>query len=680
MKNITVTGLLALTLLSLPANSQEKPQGRKVFGKSITSSNPQNGLVRCVSTEYEASLQKQDASRPGDAAFEAWIAPKIAEAKALRAANANKSVNTVITIPVVVHVIHNGDAVGSGENITDARVMSQITVLNQDFRRMTGTPGFNSNPVGADVEIQFCLAQTDPEGAPTTGINRVNLGVASWATSAQVEGTLKPSTQWDPSRYFNIWVCQFSNSFSAELYGILGYAQFPSTSGLPGLNPNGGAANTDGVIIDYRCFGSKAIANVGTYFADYDKGRTATHEIGHCFGLRHIWGDSSVCSEDDFCADTPQANTEHYGCETGSNSCPAPGLDMVENYMDYSDDVCMNIFTQNQKDRIMAVMQFSPRRASLATSTACEPAQVFQNDGSLNMSTMNITNCSTSFSPSVILKNMGTATMTSAVISYDVDGGAAQTFNWNGSLATGASATVNLPAISATAGNHVLNYSIASVNGGADGFAGNSTKQTDFSIAGQFNTTQVVFMLQRDLYGSETTWSLKNSAGTTVYSGGPYNDTTSQPALLTQTWNVSNNECYTFTINDGYGDGICCDYGNGYYVIKTPLDIPIANGGSFGATEQVKFGINTSLFNPAFDALSQIALYPNPATDVINISTGAELPEGFAIYNAIGQLISRKDVSGSADLSIQTTSWPSGVYFVKLAKGSETRTLQFIKK
>ncbi len=681
MRKITVTGfLLALGLISLPALSQEKPQGRKAFGKTISRINPANGLVRCVSSEYEASLQDQFPDRANNAAFETWLAPKIAEAKAQRAAAGHNSPAVVINIPVVVHVIHNGDAVGVGENIADARVISQITVLNQDFRRMTGTPGFNSNPAGADVEIQFCLAQTNPDGGPTTGINRVNLGVAQWATSAQVEGTLKPSTQWDPTRYFNIWVCQFSNNMSSELYGVLGYAQFPSNSNLPGLNVNGGNANTDGVIIDYRCFGSKTLANVGTYMADYDKGRTATHEIGHCFGLRHIWGDSDVCSEDDFCNDTPQAATEHYGCETGSNTCASAGNDMVENYMDYSDDSCMNIFTQNQKERMLAVMQFSPRRASLATSTACNVAQVYQNDGSLNMSNLNITGCNTNFSPTLQLRNMGTSTMTSAVISYNVDGGASQTYNWNGSLVTNAVADVNLPAVTATPGTHVLNISIASVNGVADPYADNSNKQVSFTIAGQYNTSQVLFTLQRDIYGSETTWTLKNSAGATVYSGGPYTDTTTLPAVMTQTWTVANNECYTFTINDAYGDGICCDYGNGYYLLKTASDITIAAGGGFGASEQAKFGINTSLANPAFEALSQITLYPNPASDVINIAAGTEYPESYSVYNAIGQLVSQRNVAASSDLSIHTANYPSGIYFIKLSKDGETRTLQFIKK
>ncbi|MGC4040586.1 MAG: T9SS type A sorting domain-containing protein [Flavobacterium sp.] len=367
--------LFALTAFSVV--QAQNTSGRKVFGKTIQSVNPHNGLVKCISTEYEQSLQEKNPNRLSTEAFEQWIAPKIEEAKQ-KMAN-GRSVNTVVSIPVVVHVIHNGDALGSGENITDARVLSQITVLNQDFRRMLNTNGYNENEVGADVEVEFCMAQRKPDGTATTGIDRVNLGVASWATESSVETNLKPNTIWDPTQYFNIWVCAFSTSSSAELGGVLGYAQFPDSSGLGGLATSGGSATTDGVIIDYRCFGSKSIANTGTYFTDYDQGRTATHEIGHCFGLRHIWGDTTSCtvnatdSNKDYCPDTPAASQENYDCDAVYDSCPsAAGNDMTENYMDYTNDICMNTFTLNQKARILAVIQNSPRRSTLKTSLACQ--------------------------------------------------------------------------------------------------------------------------------------------------------------------------------------------------------------------------------------------------------------------------------------------------------------------
>ncbi|WP_162126547.1 T9SS type A sorting domain-containing protein [Flavobacterium phycosphaerae] len=379
MKTNSILKAFTLLLMSLVATTgqAQNDTGRKVFGKSIQSINPHNGLIKCISTEYEQSLQEKNPSRATTEAFEQWIAPKVAAIK--NNMLTQKSVNTVISIPVVVHVIHNGDALGSNENISDARVISQITVLNQDFRRMLNTNGYNENPVGADMEVEFVLAKRKPDGTATTGIDRVNLNVASWATESSVETNLKPNTSWDPTQYFNIWVCAFSTSSSAELNGVLGYAQFPDSSGLGGLDAVGGAANTDGVIIDYRCFGSKAIANTGTYFTDYDQGRTATHEIGHCFGLRHIWGDTSSCtvnatdSYKDYCPDTPAAANENYDCNATYDSCSAAaGNDMTENYMDYTNDICMNTFTLNQKGRVLAVIQNSPRRNTLPTSPALQ--------------------------------------------------------------------------------------------------------------------------------------------------------------------------------------------------------------------------------------------------------------------------------------------------------------------
>ncbi len=365
-----------LSFFAIAAFAQKHTtEGRKIFNTNLETINPETGLIRCVSSEYEKHLQSTDANRASTAEFEEWIAPKVAAIRAKM--SSENSVNTVITIPVVVHVIHNGDPIGVNENISEARILSQITVLNQDFRRMLNTPGFNSNVIGADVEIEFCMAKQAPDGSVTTGINRVNLGLDSWGSESSVEGTLKPSTSWNPNQYFNIWVAKFSDSFADELFGVLGYAQFPSNSGLGGLNPNGGFEETDGVIIDYRAFGSSDYVS-GSYFNGYDKGRTTTHEIGHSFGLRHIWGDNGSCTVNatdsfkDYCPDTPAANDANYDCINVYNSCVvAPGNDMTENYMDYTNDTCMNTFTLNQKARILAVFQNSPRRNSLITSTVC---------------------------------------------------------------------------------------------------------------------------------------------------------------------------------------------------------------------------------------------------------------------------------------------------------------------
>lgn len=344
----------------------------------LSSGRTPNGKIRCLTTEYEQYLKLNNPSRQTTDSFENWITPKINSARA----NKSAAATTVITIPVVVHVIHNGDALGSNENITDAQILSQITVLNQDFRKLLGSPGYNTNAVGADVQIEFCMAQRKPDGTATTGIDRVTKTTASYKTMASVE-TVKSATIWDPTQYFNIWTIYFSDTTSAEMYGTLGYAQFPQipASGTTGFTIGGTTAtagyfeqdattaNTDGLVVDYRNFGTSSIVSSLSTNAPYDKGRTATHEIGHCLGLVHIWGDSSCGT--DYCADTPTAHTSNYGCPTVTN-CTSTGNEMVENYMDYTDDTCMNIFTTNQKERIRQVMDYCPRRASLKTSLACQ--------------------------------------------------------------------------------------------------------------------------------------------------------------------------------------------------------------------------------------------------------------------------------------------------------------------
>lgn len=274
---------------------------------------------------------------------------------------ASTNFNTFIyRIPVVVHVVHNGESTGTGANISEAQVQSQIAVLNEDFRRISGTNGFN--PDGVDTQIEFYLATLDPEGNTLSepGIHRYNGGLPIWPTGilTSVDSQLKPATIWDPNRYFNIWTVNFGGFVGRNL---LGYAQFPSNSGLSGLNVNEGSADTDGIVVGYKYFGSSEKGNFPDLNTTYDLGRTTTHEVGHWLGLRHIWGDGD-CAVDDFCDDTPISDEPNYSCETHV-SCGTQ--DMIENYMDYTEDQCMSLFTQDQKDRMIQVLQNSIRRNTL---------------------------------------------------------------------------------------------------------------------------------------------------------------------------------------------------------------------------------------------------------------------------------------------------------------------------
>jgi len=295
--------------------------------------------------------------------FEDDLQQKIRE---LAAKNSGKRTQaTVVTIPVVFHIVHNGEPVGSGTNLSAAQVQAQIAVLNEDFRKLPGTPGFNNSPAGADIEIEFCLSPVGENGGVLSepGIHRYNGNKASWSRT-EIENQLKPITIWNPNIFYNIWSLKFSTADA----NLLGYAQFPDQSGLSGL-PASGPASTDGVVIRYQSIGSADKGTFPVMEAPYNKGRTLTHETGHWLGLRHIWGDGNCA--DDFVSDTPPQASPSSGCPVGRVSCG--GTNMVENYMDYSYDACMNIFTQGQKVRMLAVMEVSPRRKTLIQASLCSP-------------------------------------------------------------------------------------------------------------------------------------------------------------------------------------------------------------------------------------------------------------------------------------------------------------------
>ena len=675
--------ILIFALSSGMAFAQTKHQTPAAFGKKISASgiNPKNGLIRCVTDEYEKFLQDKYPKRKTRAKFEAWLQPLIENYKSMQSVSSQSG--GIITIPVVVHVIHSGQPIGTAPNITDAQVQSQITVLNNDFRRLAGTPGFNTNLVGADVQVQFILAKVDPNGNPTNGINHVNLCQSSWSDAA-VDAIVKPQTIWDPAQYLNMWSVNLSDPT------LLGYAQFPSASGLPGLDNDEGEAETDGVVSNYSSFGSIDYNN-GTFLlqAPYNKGRTMTHEVGHWLGLRHIWGDGG-CSVDDFCADTPNAALPNFDCPIGIDTCPAdPGLDMVQNYMDYTDDLCMNIFTADQKNRIMTVLNNAIRRATLKTSTKDLPISLFANDAEIKIErTCSTASCGSAAPPptqTITLANRGTSNLTSASLSYTVNGGSATTYNWTGNLSPNGFTTFDMPVAATVSGPIVI--TVASANGTIDQRASNNNATGTFTLPGlpNFNYTQVNFTLQRDYFGSETTWTLKSGAGTTLYSGGSYSNTSTTgplPAVITQSWNLPANGCYTFQINDTEGDGICCDWGNGSYSVKS-LDgtVTLISGGSFATTESKSF-TNSVLSIGEFATSPAIYVYPNPSKTNLNIAIPAEfgLPDKYVIYNYLGQKIEEKKIATENDLSINTSALSNGIYLITILKDNQKRTLRFIKE
>jgi hypothetical protein len=283
---------------------------------------------------HELLVETQPEYRERRLAAEEQTRESIDSGEALRVAR------RMIRIPVVVHVVHRA----AEESISDAQIKSQIAVLNKDFRARNSDkskvpPVWKS--LVMDSNIEFALATKDPKGKQTTGITRTATTAEGFGPDNAVKARRTGGVNaWPADRYLNMWVCNLTD-------GLLGYAQFP-----------GGPARTDGVVILYSACGSQ-----GTVRPPFNKGRTATHEVGHFLGLRHIWGDRNDCSGNDFVADTPSARAANTGkprfphvtCNNG------PSGDMFMNYMDYVDDTAMFMFTAGQVARMNATLA-GPRK------------------------------------------------------------------------------------------------------------------------------------------------------------------------------------------------------------------------------------------------------------------------------------------------------------------------------
>ncbi len=319
----------------------------------------ENTYYRCYTEEHQAWLGNRIEEFRNRDDFERWMS-----AMRFKQLLRNERVE-ILTIPVVIHVIHDGEAVGSGRNLSYEQILSQIDVLNEDFRRLPNTPGYNNESSGADTGIEFCPVTVDPDGRSLSepGVHRVNRFEAGFSTppysNTYVNDVIQPQTIWDPDEYMNIWVCELGKR---GVGGILGFAQLPFAPQLEGTNLDR-SADTDGVVIHYKAFG-----RIGDLIPPYTLGRTTTHEVGHWLGLIHTWGDGN-CGVDDYCEDTPAASEAVYGCPVNIQGCIE--RNMVENYMQYTNDVCMNIFTTCQKSRMLTVLSSSPRRASLVNSSKC---------------------------------------------------------------------------------------------------------------------------------------------------------------------------------------------------------------------------------------------------------------------------------------------------------------------
>jgi pregnancy-associated plasma protein-A/type IX secretion system substrate protein len=304
----------------------------------------------CVSSRYNLlQLKANPQMAERQRAIAAFLTPTDAQIRTLGTGD-DPTAQTVIKIPVVVHVIYNSKV----QNITDAQIESQVEIMNRDFRRhnadSVNTPS-HFRPFAADCNIEFVLATRNPQGGATNGIVRKPTSVFGFSMDDDVKFSSKGGDDaWDSDRYLNVWVAPMSA-------GIVGYASAP-----------GGEKNRDGVVIRFNAFGS-----TGAAAAPYNHGRTAVHEVGHWLALNHIWGDQ-FCG-DDLVDDTPTQSNFTSGCPSGKIviSCSnGPNGDMYMNYMDLTEDACTNLFTSGQKARMRKLFDDGGPRHALLSSTAAE--------------------------------------------------------------------------------------------------------------------------------------------------------------------------------------------------------------------------------------------------------------------------------------------------------------------
>lgn len=266
---------------------------------------------------------------------------------------ASRGEGEIIKIPVVVHILYHDPA----DNISDAKVISQLEALNKAFRRTNAdtvnTPA-RFKGLAADCEIEFQLAVSDPRRRNTSGIVRKYTPITIWQSDDKMKFSSEMgSDAWDAKSYLNIWVCNLDR--------VAGY------SSVPGSDPA-----KDGIVLGFNVFGTEG------GMSGFNMGKTAVHEVGHWLNLKHIWGDTD-CG-DDGVSDTPKQSWYNVGCPSGSNvTCGnGPDGDMYMNYMDFTDDACMNLFTKGQKTRMHAAFAPGGVRNSLLSSAGLSKPLIFE--------------------------------------------------------------------------------------------------------------------------------------------------------------------------------------------------------------------------------------------------------------------------------------------------------------
>ena len=581
----------------------------------------------------------------------------------------NSASRSVVTIPVVVHVLYNT----SSQNISDAQVQSQIDILNKDYSKTNtdiGSVPSVFSGVAANANIQFCLAKQTPSGVATSGIVRKSTTVTSFSTDDAAKYSAQGGDDaWSSASYLNLWVCNLGG-------GLLGYAQFP-----------GGAAATDGVVINYTAFG-----NIGTAATPYNLGRTATHEVGHWLNLFHIWGDDNgACTGSDQVGDTPNQGSENYGCPTFPHvSCSnGPNGDMFMNYMDYTDDACMFMFSNGQNTRMQALFTTGGSRVSLLNSHGC----VAPTGGG--------TTCA-------VPSGLGAASITSttATISWTaVSGASSYNVQYKPSTATTWTTTTSTTASKSLTGltaSTTYNYQVQAVCSG-----GSSV----YSSASSFTSSAVTTTCTDAYEPNESRTAAKLIAVNTNISGListatdkdylKFSNTSAQPNIKLTLSNLpadydlklyNSAGTLLYTSQNGSTTAETIKYNSA--PVGTYYAYVYGYGGIYNATNC--YTLNASIGSAAWrEAADEITtsdkaaeiiynIYPNPSSGRFNLmisSAEAMAKVTVKVIDMLGQTVSSQDiedVQGIRNTDIDMSYAPTGVYHVIISNGTSTEVKRIV--
>lgn len=614
----------------------------------------QESINRCAATEVDQRLRLEDPNYSInrdqiEQYTQNWIA---AHPEGLR---------TVVTIPVVFHVVYNT----TSENISDARILEQLNVLNNDYRKLNSD--FSSaravfQAVAADCEINFCLAQQDPSGNATTGIVRVSTTKTSFSSNDDVKKTSKGGDDiWNRDSYLNIWICDLGS-------GLLGYAQFP-----------GGSATTDGVVVDYATVGGP---NAPGTMNSYDLGRSATHEVGHWLNCYHIWGDDgNGCNGSDQVSDTPNQADETYGCPlpTIRISCTnGPDGDMYENYMDYTDDACMVMFSAGQKSRMQALFAQGGSRAAMLNSIGCTAPG---GGGTCNTPTGLFSTGVTSSSATL---NWGAAV---GAISYNVEYKLSSSGTWTATTSTTTSKSITGLTANASYDFHVQSVCSGGTTSSFSAVANFSTPPATCSDILEPNNSKSA--AKGISTGVDNKALIATSSDVDFYSFSNVGAPNIKVSMTTLPAN------YNLTLFNPSGTSVATSKNSGttdelitYNTAVTGTYKVKVNGasGAFDASNcyTLRADVSSSPWRVVEQSLdlSSITLAPNPAQSRIQVSYNSDEDGAvrFNVYNMMGQLMTTMTTAaaeGSNTMDLDLSSFRNGFYLIEMVNGDNVVRSKF---